>query len=220
MTPDQVIERTTLADLTERLTAARAKTWDAVRAIAEKMEPGMTESEGRRIAQQTLAEMGVKKFWHPCHVRFGASTALSFSDAYTDAVLKDEDIFYVDIGPVWDGIEGDAGATFVRGSNSLHLKCKRDAEAVFKKTAGAWREKRLTGSALYQFAEEEARRLGWNLAPSYVRGHRLGEFPHSFYTKSKISAQDFVPATARWVLEIQLSHPEGAFGAFFEDILQ
>ena len=216
----QDIEQSKLIDLTEQLAAARAKTWEAVQSIAAKMKPGMTESEARRVGQQTLAEMGSKKFWHKCHIRFGASTVRSFDDEYSDEVLKEQDIFYIDIGPIWNGIEGDAGATFVRGNNPEYLKCKNDAELVFQRTADAWRTKKLTGTALYQFAEEEAKRLGWMLAPSYVRGHRLGEFPHSFYTKATIDIQPFVPAVARWVLEIQLCNAEQTFGAFYEDLLQ
>lgn len=216
----QEIEQSKITDLTEKLAAARAKTWDAVQQIAAKMQPGMTESEARRVGQQTLAAMGSKKFWHKCHIRFGAGTTRSFDDDYTDEILKDEDIFYIDIGPIWDGIEGDAGATFTRGDNPLYLKCKQDSELVFQRTAEAWRTRSLTGEALYQFAEAEASRLGWMLAPSYVRGHRLGEFPHSFYTQATIDVQTFVPAVARWVLEIQLCNKEQTFGAFYEDLLQ
>lgn len=216
----QLLEQTRIPDLTEKLAAARSKTWDAVQNIAAKMRPGMTESEARRVGQQTLAEMGSRKFWHKCHIRFGKGTALAFEDEYSDEILREDDIFYIDIGPIWDGIEGDAGATFVIGNNLEYLKCKEDSELVFKKTADAWRNQNLTGAALYKFAEDEAHRLGWILAPSYVRGHRLGEFPHSFYTTATIDTQDFVPAAARWVLEIQLCNKEATFGAFFEDILQ
>lgn len=216
----QDIEQTKLEDLTEQLTKARAKTWEAVHNIASKMKPGMTESEARRVGQQTLAEMGSRKFWHKCHIRFGTSTTRSFDDEYVDTVLKENDIFYIDIGPIWSGIEGDAGATFVIGSNPEYQKCKEHSEEIFKLTADAWREQKLTGSALYQFAEHEAQKRGWMLAPSYVRGHRLGEFPHSFYTEATISEQNFVPAVARWVLEIQICNKEQTCGAFYEDILQ
>lgn len=216
----QPFEETKLPDLTEQLAIARSKTWEAVEKIAAKMQPGMTESEARRIGQQTLAEMGSKKFWHKCHIRFGASTVRSFDDEYTDEILKENDIFYIDIGPIWNGIEGDAGATFVRGDNPKLLKCKHDVELIFKNTADAWRSKHLKGPELYRFAEQEAQRLGWILAPSYVRGHRLGEFPHSFYTKSTIESNDFTPAPARWVLEIQICDAEQQIGAFYEDILQ
>ncbi len=216
----QPFEATKLPDLTEQLAIARTKTWDAVEKIASRMIPGMTESEARRVGQQTLAEMGSRKFWHKCHIRFGASTVRSFDDDYTDSILNEKDIFYIDIGPIWDGIEGDAGATFVLGDNPQYLKCKQDVEHVFKNTASAWRTKNLTGPQLYKFAEAEAERLGWMLAPSYVRGHRLGEFPHSFYTKSTIAANDFTPAPSRWVLEIHICSPDQTFGAFYEDILQ
>ena len=40
-------------------------------------------------------------------VQFGSSTVLSFKDPYREnVVLKEDDIFFLDFGPVWDGVEG------------------------------------------------------------------------------------------------------------------
>ena len=40
-------------------------------------------------------------------------------------VLGDNDIFFVDIGPIYGDTEGDAGDTFVVGDDPDHLRAKK-----------------------------------------------------------------------------------------------
>lgn len=218
--PIQNSEASKHDDISSKISHAQTKTWEAVDDIARAIFPGMTESEAKKTALQVLGRMGVRKFWHKCHVRFGAGTSLGFGDPYSDNVLDENDIFYVDIGPIWDGIEGDAGTTFVVGKNETYERCRDDAKAIFLKVQERWRIDQLTGIELYHYAEEQAAERGWILAPSYVRGHRLSEFPHSFYTKLHVDELDFAPLPNRWVLEIQICDPDLRFGAFYEDTLQ
>jgi Xaa-Pro aminopeptidase len=212
-------ERSRYDDIDARLADARQKTWAAVEAIAKGIHPGMRESEGIKLAQQTLVDMGARKFWHKCHIRFGAGTILSFNDPYADEILRPDDIFYIDIGPIWDGIEGDAGATFVVGADAERARCRDDARVVFQAVKDHWQRQKVSGKALYEFAEEQAQRRGWVLAPSYVRGHRLSEFPHSFHSKLQVDELAFCPSPQRWVLEIHVCDPKLTFGAFYEDLL-
>lgn len=214
-------ELSRLQDIDERLDAARKKTWAAVEAIAQAVQPGMRESDGIKIAQQILVEMGSRKFWHKCHVRFGRGTVKNFDDPYDDNVLHDDDIFYIDIGPIWNGIEGDGGATFLAGSRtSVEMqRCLHDVRTVFDAVREHWQSSRATGVDLYLFAEARATALGWILAPTYVRGHRLAEFPHSFHSKLRVDELDFSPGSSRWVLEIHICDPSLRFGAFHEDLL-
>jgi Xaa-Pro aminopeptidase len=214
------IEKSNVEAIEEKLAESQALTWVAVAKIAEQIKPGMTELEAIRMGQKTLAELGCKKFWHKCHIRFGRGTVCSFEDEYADHVLGVDDIFYVDIGPIWNGIEGDAGATFVTGNNHDYVRCRNDVKLIFNRVAQAWRNQNLTGIDLYHFAEQEAKDRGWELAPSYVRGHRLSEFPHSFYSEAMIDALDFCPAPQRWMLEIHICDKNAGFGAFYEDILK
>lgn len=216
----QKIESSRLAGIEGRLAQSQALTWTAVAKIAAQIKPGMTELEAIRMGQKTLAELGCKKFWHKCHIRFGKGTVCSFEDEYADHVLGNDDIFYVDIGPIWDGIEGDAGTTFVTGTNPDYLRCKVDVKLIFDQVAAAWRSQKLTGVELYRVAERSAKERGWVLAPSYVRGHRLAEFPHSFHTEATIDSLDFCPVPKRWMLEIHICDLDHKFGAFHEDLLQ
>lgn len=215
--PTEALASTTTHDALEH---ARKRTWHAIQAIQANIHPGMSEKAAVNLAQKTLSDMGVRKFWHKCHVRFGKSTVLSFDDPYHDEViLQEQDIYFIDLGPVWDGIEGDAGCTFQTGSHPEHTKIRRDVEQLFFDLKHLWQTQKLSGQALYAKAEDLAKKMGWVYGPSYVRGHRISEFPHALYTKAGLGEQAFCPSAHRWILEVQIRSPDSRFGAFYEDIL-
>ena len=92
-------------------------------------------------------------------------------------------------------------------------------KALYAEVAEHWRRSACSGMALYRYAEARAEEMGYVLnlgAP----GHRLGDFPHSVHRAGKLADQDHTPSPARWVLEIQLRHPNLPIGAFYEDLLQ
>ncbi|MBC7660443.1 MAG: hypothetical protein H7249_12155 [Chitinophagaceae bacterium] len=84
---------------------------------------------------------------------------------------------------------------------------------AYGKTANA------SGEALYQFAEKEVAARGWILAPSYVRGHRISEFPHRVHSELHVNQFEESPQSHQWVLEIHIADPQRRFGAFYQDIL-
>jgi len=199
---------------------AREKTWEAISQIRALIHPGITEKEAIQKANAYLASQGVKKFWHKTHVRFGASTILSFDDPYHDhVVLQESDIFYLDIGPVWDGIEGDCGETFVMGAHAPYTQIATDVKSLFFSVRELWRQEKPTGAALYQYGKEKATEMGYLMHPTYVKGHRLSEFSHMKYTKLGTKDLDFPPASERWILEFHICDPSMKFGAFYEDLL-
>lgn len=199
---------------------ARELTWNAVHDIKELIKPGMTEKEAIKLANQYFASHGVKKFWHKTHIRFGTSTILGFDDPYQDnVVLKEKDIFYIDVGPVWGSIEGDCGETFVVGENPEHIRISQDVKTLFNQVRSYWQEHSPTGQELYSHAHKLVGEMGYILHPSYVKGHRLSEFSHSKYTKDALGNLNIHPSPERWVLEFQICHPSMNFGAFYEDLL-
>ena len=199
---------------------AREKTWEAVEAIKSFIRPGMTEKEAIQKANAYFASQGVKKFWHKTHIRFGESTVLSFNDPYREhVVLQETDIFYIDIGPVWDGVEGDCGDTFVMGENPEFTRIKADVKTIFEQTRDYWRAQKPSGVELYQYAQDQTEKMGYLLHPAYVKGHRLSEFPHFAYTKIGTGDLEFSPAPDRWILEFQICDRSMKFGAFYEDLL-
>jgi methionyl aminopeptidase len=203
----------------ERLLDMRARTRRAVHAIADQIEVGMAEPEGNAIARRTLKKMGMRKGWHPIFVRFGANTAKDFLDrSEPGIVLGPDDIFFIDIGPVRDGMEGDAGDTFVTGGNPEHQRARADVHAIWADVHEAWRTQGLTGRALYDRARRASETRGWRLNMD-LAGHRLSDFPHKAYHGGRLAETDIVPSAHLWILEIAIVHPTAPIGAFYEDLL-
>lgn len=197
----------------------RARTRQAVHMIAERIQVGMLEEEANEIGKTVLQELGTRQGWHPPYIRFGANTTKSYGAPSEPGVrLSESDIYFIDIGPVWQGYEGDAGETFVTGSDPKLLRCATDVKRVFDTVAQKWKTSGLTGEGLYQFAEQTAQEMGWVLNLD-LSGHRLGDFPHDNYYEGPLAAIPFQPAPKLWVLEVQIRHPEKPFGAFYEDLL-
>jgi methionine aminopeptidase len=198
---------------------ARDLTFDAVRRIAAQIQPGVTEGRGNEIAQEVLEAMGMDRLWHKNLVRFGPGTILTFhADFQPDYVLQANDIFFVDLGAVFDGHEGDAGDTFVVGDDAEMHACAQAARTLWDEVAARWRDDGVTGEALYQFAKNRAEAMGWTLNWD-VKGHRVSDFPHAIYKAGALGDFEGVPATGLWILEIQLAHPTRPIGAFYEDLL-
>src|SRR6201996_4442279 len=144
------------------LMQVRAMTQKAVADIAAGIRPGMTEAQGLEHARQVLADAGLLRGWHGIYVRFGANTLMNYgAEGSPDVVLGESDIFFVDIGPIWNKWEGDAGDTFVFGDDPEMHAIARDVKVLFDRVQAKWRAEGLTGEALYAYADAEARAMGW-----------------------------------------------------------
>ena len=213
------LERVGVDFSAQTMLSVRDKTRAAIHEIAARCTPGMVEEEAVEIAKGILKAAGMQRGWHDVYVRFGSNTTKTFGEASDPGVvLGEDDIFLIDIGPVWETWEGDGGDTFVTGSNVDMARCKRDAKALFHLVRAKWRDEKLTGEALYEFAESEASALGWALNLD-LSGHRISDFPHAAIYEGPLAEIPFHPAPLLWVLEIHIRHPEQPYGAFFEDML-
>ena len=198
---------------------ARDKTFDAVNRIAARISPGVTEGQAQTIAGDVLDAMAMERLWHPNVIRFGPGTLQTFRGPFQpDYVLQDDDIFFIDLGVVWRGHEGDSGDTFVVGTDPEMHACAKAARELWADVARRWRDEALSGDALYRHAQDEAQARGWRLNWD-VKGHRVSDFPHAIYQAGKLGDFDQPPASGLWILEIQIAHPTRPFGAFFEDLL-
>ncbi|MDY0744629.1 M24 family metallopeptidase [Paucibacter sp. R3-3] len=198
---------------------AREQSMEAVRRIAARIRPGMTTEEATADATALLKDMGMDRIWHPTLIRFGDDTLKRFSDrADPTRVLGEDDIFFIDIGPVWRGHEGDAGDTFVTGTDPQRRACADAARALWHEVSERWRSERLGGQALYAFAEQRAAEMGWRLNLD-IKGHRVSDFPHAIYKAGKLGDFSACPSVGLWILEIQIAHPDQPYGAFYEDLL-
>ena len=203
----------------KRLLDVRVRTRQAVHAIAGQVSPGMAEDQAKAIARDTLKEMGMRRGWHRIIVRCGPNTTKDFTErSEPGVVLGENDIFFVDIGPVYGETEGDAGDTFVFGSDPDHLRAKREVRTIWDEVRDKWFTDGSTGRQLYAFATEVTASYGWKLNMN-LSGHRLSDFPHSAHYDGSLADVDFRPNPNLWVLEIAIAHPERTFGAFYEDLL-
>jgi Xaa-Pro aminopeptidase len=198
----------------------RGLTRAAIHEIAARVKPGMVEEDAVEMAQDILAEQGMVRGWHDVYVRFGTNTTKTFGEpSDPGVVLGADDIFLIDIGPVFEEWEGDGGDTFVTGANPEMARCAADARKLFHIVRKVWEAQKATGRALYDFAVAEAQAMGWELNMD-LSGHRISEFPHEAHYAGPMAEVDFTPSAGPlWVLEIHIRHPTEKFGAFYEDML-
>jgi Xaa-Pro aminopeptidase len=202
----------------ETMRHAQQLTWQAVDAIAQAIKPGMLESEAQARGKEILAGLGMDRIWHPLLIRFGANTLKTFKQRSDgDPVLGETDIFFIDMGVVWQGHEGDAGATYTTGTDPQMIACAAAAKALFMRVEALWREG-VSGAELYRYAAEQAQAMGWKLNLD-IKGHRVSDFPHAIYKGGDLGNFEQPPSAGVWILEIQIAHPELPYGAFYEDLL-
>ncbi|UPG94623.1 M24 family metallopeptidase [Luteibacter aegosomatissinici] len=216
--PNATAENTGTSFSTARMLEARERSWAALHDIAAHIVPGMTEPEAVAVAGERLNAAGMQRIWHPSIIRFGANTLKTFRQrSAPDTVLAQNDIFFVDLGPVFEGHEGDVGDTFVVGDDSIMHACVEAARELFRRGEARWREG-VTGVALYDYVATQAESLGWRLNHE-TKGHRVGDYPHAVHKAGNLGDFDATPVPGLWILEIQIAHPELPIGAFYEDLL-
>ncbi|MDE2249036.1 MAG: aminopeptidase P family protein [Pseudomonadota bacterium] len=198
---------------------ARERSWAVLRGIQARMRPGISEDEAGHEAAEVFRQLGVERLWHPLIIRIGPNTTRTWRQRSDPGVrLGANDSYFIDLGLVFDGHEGDVGDTFVVGNAPRRQACAEAARRLFDDVAGAWHGQGLSGEALYAFAGERAGAMGWRLNHA-TKGHRLGDFPHAIHKGGDLAGLPSTPAAGLWVLEIQLTHPTEPFGAFYEDLL-
>ena len=180
-----------------------------------------------------LAEelFGIKKYWHKRIVRAGKNTLHPYKENPPDLQIKENDILFLDFGPVFEDWEADFGRTYVIGNDPLKHKLKNDIETAWYETQ-EWFKKQasVTGAELYQYAKEIAIKYDWTFGGE-IAGHLIGKFPHE-----KLESENFNnyvhPANHKdmflsdekgnkreWILEIHFVDKEQEIGGFFEQLL-
>jgi Xaa-Pro aminopeptidase len=180
----------------------------------------MTDLDGRALVDETIHAAGAERLWHASQVRFGPNTRLPFGEAPArQHILQPGDAFFLDIGPVIDGHEGDVGRTFTLGGDGPGEALAQDGRDVWAIVADHWRRTRASGADLYAVAHDEAAARGRQLALTGAAGHRIGDFPHHIHHRGKLIDHESSPASDLWILEIHLIDTDTRLGAFHEDIL-
>ncbi|WP_340644074.1 M24 family metallopeptidase [Phenylobacterium sp.] len=216
------------------LHAAQARAEALFAAVEAKglVRAGVLESElSNEIHALAAEQFGVTAHWHMRLVRTGANTVATFHDQTSDLVIAEDDILFVDLGPVFDDWEADFGRTFVLGDDPVKQALRRDLALVWADLRAFYEaHPDITGEQLYDEAHRAAERRGWTFGGK-IAGHLVGEFPHiAFPGERSVSLiapgndlrmreRDADGRERYWILEVHLVEPQGRFGAFSEELL-
>ena len=197
------------------------------------IQSGKTENKiNSEIYQLATKEFGIEKFWHKRIVRSGKNTLLPYKENPPDLTLKDDDILFLDFGPVFEEWEADFGRTYVIGNDRKKIKLMNDVET-------AWHEgkefylsniENLTGADFYQFTVKLATKYGWKFGNEHC-GHLVGKFPHEKLSGENktnylhpensilLNYPDRRGEKRYWIYEIHFIDEEQQIGGFFEQLL-
>src|SRR5579875_3758343 len=124
------IEATRAAQLLE----AQSKAEQLFREIQARglIRPGLMESELNASIYALARELyGITTYWHKRIVRAGRNTLLPYAENPPDLAIGNDDILFLDLGPVFEDWEADFGRTFVIGSDPLKFRLRDDIGAAF-----------------------------------------------------------------------------------------
>jgi len=196
------------------------------------IRPGVSEKQlSDEIHELGQKRHGVRTHWHKRVVRSGPNTLMPYAENPPDRVVEDDDILFVDLGPVFEAWEADFGRTFVLGEDPVKKKLRDSLDPVWKAVKTKFDETPdMTGEQLYDIACDLAKEYGWEFG-GQIAGHLVGSFPHERIPNDKIAlyitkgngekmGQPGKDGHKRhWILEIHLVDRSRQIGAFAEQLL-
>lgn len=217
-----------------QLIEAEAKALILFQKIAETgiIQAGKTEKQiNAEIFELASQLLGIEKYWHKRIVRAGKNTLRPYDDNPPNLLVQEDDIVFLDFGPIFEEWEADLGRTYVLGNDPHKIRLKNDVEhAWYELQAWFMQQSRLTGAELYNRVQHIAQQYGWTLGGE-IAGHIIGHFPHEKLDPQKYGlyvhpdnhddmfALDTKGNSRHWILEIHLIDEEKEIGGFFEQLL-
>jgi Xaa-Pro dipeptidase len=194
--------------------------------------PGKLESElSTDIHNLARERFGVRRHWHKRIARAGENTMLGYYDDPEDRRIAQDDVVYLDFGPVFDAWEADFGRTYVVGSDPVKHRLVEDIEAAFARGKELYRRTpSLSTGELYDYVASLAVERGWEFGAA-TAGHLIGHFPHerdpqdlrrfSIRPGNTVSLRerDDAGRPRHWILEIHFVDRQRRIGGFFEELL-
>jgi Xaa-Pro dipeptidase len=194
---------------------------------AGKLESELTEE----IHSLASSRFGLRRHWHKRIARSGPNTLLTYYDEPADRRIAEDDIVYLDFGPVFDEWEADFGRTYALGPDPNKHRLVSDIADAFQRGKALYRRTpTLTCGQLYEFVAGLAQPAGWEFGAA-TAGHLVGHFPHerapadpkrfSIRPGNDVSLRepDGAGAMRHWILEIHFIDKARQIGGFFEELL-
>ena len=196
------------------------------------IRPGMTE-KGLNTEIYALAQelYGITTYWHKRIVRAGKNTLLPYADNPPDHTIGEDDILFLDLGPVFEQWEADFGRTFVLGSDPLKLKMCQDIKSAFADGKQYFNDHPgITSREFFHYVESLAAKYNWEFGGP-IAGHLIGQFPHERIADDKVTlyvhpnsdllmrSLDEEGRQRHWILEIHFVDREREIGGFYEELL-
>lgn len=193
---------------------------------------GKSENELNEEVFKLADELfGIKKYWHKRIVRSGVNTLVPYDENPPNLVIQEDDILFLDFGPILEDWEADFGRTYVIGNDPFKHKLKKDVELAWHE-AKDWfdRQTKLTGAEFWHYIIELAKKYGYTYG-GQLGGHLIGHFPHErlepknygLYVHPENPNDMFLPDAngnkREWILEIHFVDREKQIGGFFEQLL-
>jgi Xaa-Pro dipeptidase len=196
------------------------------------IRPGQSESEiNEKVYALAQKIYGISKYWHKRIVRAGRNTLEPYDENPPDLKVAEDDVVFLDLGPVFEDWEADFGRTYVVGSDPLKRKLVRDIEEGFAQGKKYFHETPdITAAELYRYAQGLAEQSGWEYGGP-IAGHLIGQFPHEKIPNDKISLYvhpenprrmrlpDAEGRERHWIFEIHFVDRARQFGGFYEELL-
>ncbi|MFZ0319964.1 MAG: M24 family metallopeptidase [Candidatus Sulfotelmatobacter sp.] len=196
------------------------------------IRPGARESEiNEGIYALAESMFGISRYWHKRIVRAGRNTLAPYDENPPDLTVGEDNIVFLDFGPVFEEWEADFGRTYVVGNDPLKHKLCRDIEEAFARGKQYFHEHpEITAAGLYKYAQRLAEQYGWEYGGP-IAGHLIGVFPHERISDDKITLyvhpknpnrMRIPDATGRerhWILEIHFVDRTREIGGFYEELL-
>jgi len=219
----------------EQLIVAEAKAAQLFSEIEtrEIIKANVSEKDVNTAVYDLAFELfGIKKYWHKRIVRSGKNTLLPYKHNPDDLIIQDDDIVFLDFGPVFEDWEADYGRTYVIGQSEKKLKLKADVEAAWYEGKKYYDENKqhITPAELYGYTQQLAIKYGWTFGNKHC-GHLIGNFPHEVIQGEELknylhpdnhkamSDNDRNSNPRFWIYEVHFVDETLEIGGFFEQLL-
>jgi Xaa-Pro dipeptidase len=229
-------------DGTAQEEAARVARLLQAQGMAARLFDEVTERKLVRagIGERALADeirdlaasmFGITRHWHKRIVRSGGNTLDTARANPPDRQIADDEIVFLDFGPIFEQWEADFGRTYVIGNDAHKIALCDALPRVWQAGRDYFhRSPDITGEELFDYVVAVSRDFGWDFG-GVIAGHLIGEFPHE-----KIEGEDIESYVApgstqpmrrkdrsgnvcHWILEVHLVDRTRGWGGFHEELL-